>query len=1353
MRHMTRKFTRRALAWLLCALMLAGVILPALPVSAAETDIARGKTAIACHNESADLTPNKAVDGNSSSRFAAGGGCAHDAWYILDLGNNFDVSKVRVNWEAAHPSAYVLEISKDGQTYVEMKKVEGAGEGWVETSVSGTGRFLRIREVTRALAPYGLSMWDLEVYGTASSEENGGVYHRIATDGTRYGTLTLSREGLVPAGTRVTLTVTPAEGGSLVKLMKNGKDVTDDVKDGKYVFTADAETVFSAEFSTAPSDRFECEDAVVLAPDGVSPFTITRLSDPDASNKATAGGTGGKYFVFENVVESNCIHIAYASTNTNNMNLYIRYPWETEFHEAGVIPFSTSNSWDMKSSYIAVSPMVYIPAGSDIKIRPNVDCNLDCLWLTSESSGTVADAPANTVTAATLSDKAEDDVMATYAKSIKLSKGQSVTFKAPAVDESYNVLSLSYRAEAAVSVTLKKGSTTLGSLTPYATTLRTFAGAGMRTEAYAPGDELTLTVTDGELWLDYVSVNFAPDPEVVTVKSLPAKGDRLTVDLDGTWAIGTKRITGAWNVPKTVPADVDFINSIPVPGLWHSAAYDPGAYSGTMSWYKKTVVLEDDPEGQVLLYIGSAQYGRHIYVNGQHAGSYEYNYSHSYTDISDYLKKGENELIIMLGAWSQQFTDSNTVAHVLYDGESTEDEPGITDSVSLIFNAAPEVQSVQTNSDLDKGSVQVQVTLKNRSDKPVTSDVTITVYELGVFENGVAKQTEVKVGEYTQKGVKVNKDGTATFTVDEIKLDGWTRDKCWSPDSPFLYRVEIKTAGDTYSTRFGMRIFDFDPVTKYARLNGEIFYLFGTNVAIERYFDDPLCGNTPWQEDWIRKLYSEFKDVNWVCFRTHLGHANSKWFDIADEMGMMIFDEYAIWGDNDGCTIDTIMPEIYAWIDNRASHPSMIVFDAQNEAVGTAFTDEVIRRGREYDLQKRPWDNGWRPPVGENDPVECHPYIIGGQGISGLNNMNVSKPIVTTADIGWTYDTHPDHPYLINEHGEYWINREGAAMSGTAGTWNSALPGATNEERLAYYAELMAAQMEAFRTERAYIGLLFFCGLGSSFPSAQGVTSDILSPDVSTAESLQIRPYTKELLKNAFADLGIVIDEYTEDVRRGDKIRLPIVLVNDTGKDVTDLPVTLKIMNGDTVLYAERITMSVEAFSADNKGLSRETLTVTVPAFRDFCGNGETLTVTASYILDGETVYSQRKWTVKGGDTIDEQPPVYDWLVEEDETQPDETQPDETQPDETQPVETQPADTAPAESRPVGTTEGTDGETASAPDGTAPTDTAGQGSGSESDTQEESDKKGCASTVSVAVLLLTAGCAMALSKKREKFID
>jgi hypothetical protein len=147
--------------------------------------------------------------------------------------------------------------------------------------------------------------------------------------------------------------------------------------------------------------------------------------------------------------------------------------------------------------------------------------------------------------------------------------------------------------------------------------------------------------------------------------------------------------------------------------------------------------------------------------------------------------------------------------------------------------------------------------------------------------------------------------------------------------------------------------------------------------------------------------------------------------------------------------------------------------------------------------------------------------------------------------------------------------------------------------------------------------------------------------------------------------------------------------------------------------------MSVDAFSKDNKGLSTETLDITVPAFRDYCKTRSVLTVTASYELDGETVYSQRKWTIQGGDFTDDPLPTYDWL--EQETQPAET-------------ETEPA---PAESDPTVT------------EPAAPADTEEQGTAPETDTLPA--KKGCRSTVSALMPLLAAGCALALSKKRERF--
>lgn len=1094
-----------------------------------------------------------------------------------------------------------------------------------------------------------------------------------------------------------------------------------------------------------PDDRYECEDATVLAADGVTVIGMSRQADANASGGAVAGNTGGKYFVFENVNEGNCIHIAYASPNTNSMILSIRYPWETTYHAAGVIPFSTSNSWSMSSSYIAISPLVYIPEGSDIRIRPAVDCNLDCLWITTETDSDMAEVPANTLPVAGLSSNTETDIMATYAKRLTLTAGESVTFRAPDTGHDCNVLNISYSAEDEASVALVRGGASIGQAALPATQYRTYGGAGMRTETFAAGEELTLTCTAGTVSLDYIAVNYAPDPEVVEIKTLPDKGERMTISLDGIWAIGATSLpTG--DIPSAVPEEVSFADSIPVPGLWSSAAYDLGDYASSLSWYQKTILLDAAPEGQVLLHIGAAQYGRHIYVNGQYVDSYEYNYSRSYTDITSYLHEGENSLVIMLGSASWQRSDPTCQAHVLYDGESMAEEPGITDSVSLIFNAAPEVAAVQTAPDIDAGTLDVQVTLQNRAEQAVTSDVTISIYELGVYHDGVPDREEIKVAEYVRTGVQVGAQSSQTFTVNDLSLSDWSRDKCWSPESPFLYRVEIRTSGDTYSTRFGMRTFDFDPETKYARLNGEIRYLFGTNVVIERYFDDPLCGTTPWQEDWVRKLYTEFRETNWDCFRTHMGHASELWYDLADEMGLMIFDEYPFWGmDNDGCSAESLLPEIYTWIDTRANHPSVIVFDAQNEVANYSVTTEVVKKGRAYDLQSRPWDNGWSAPVGENDPVECHPYIIGANGISGLNDMEVSKPVITTANIGMTYEDYPDHPYILNEHGEYWINREGVAMSGTAGTWNAALHGATNEERLTYYADLMAAQIEAFRTERAYVGLLFFNGLGSSTSSAQGVTSDILSPDVSTAQSLQIRPYTKARLADAFADLGIVIDEYTEEVKRGKQIDLPIVLINDTGEDICDLPVTIKIMSGDTVLYAERITMSVEAFSADTQGVTRETLSVDVPAYRDYCSNNKVLTVTASYELDGQTVTSQRKWKIRGGSSqTDEDLPVYDWLPNQDETE------TETTPD-TSPV-TLPETTPETSSETVPETiPATAPDTAEIAPNTLPETTPTEAATSDSDTPAEED--GCGSVVGGSVLLLalpTAAVLLGTRRRRRK---
>ena len=78
--------------------------------------------------------------------------------------------------------------------------------------------------------------------------------------------------------------------------------------------------------------------------------------------------------------------------------------------------------------------------------------------------------------------------------------------------------------------------------------------------------------------------------------------------------------------------------------------------------------------------------------------------------------------------------------------------------------------------------------------------------------------------------------------------------KFWSPDDPFLYQTETSLyVGDklidTQEDRFGLR--DFERRGKYFYLNGEKILLRGTNITLQRFFEDPDCGNLAWDWDLV----------------------------------------------------------------------------------------------------------------------------------------------------------------------------------------------------------------------------------------------------------------------------------------------------------------------------------------------------------------------------------------------------------------------------------------------------------------------------------------------------------------------
>ena len=209
----------------------------------------------------------------------------------------------------------------------------------------------------------------------------------------------------------------------------------------------------------------------------------------------------------------------------------------------------------------------------------------------------------------------------------------------------------------------------------------------------------------------------------------------------------------------------------------------------------------------------------------------------------------------------------------------------------------------------------------------------------------------------------------ADFTVDMKEAQLWT------PESPFLYELTLNTGADEKRVRFGMRSFRFDAERKVALLNEKPRYLRGTNVCIYRFFEDPDRGVLPWDAQWPVTLHERFKDMHWEIARYCIGFPPERWYDVCDSLGFMVQDEFPIWWGIDHFEAPQIAEEYRRWMRERWNHPSVVIWDAQNETV-TRLTGEALRQVRDLDLSNRPWENGWSKPDRPTDPAEAHPYLF-----------------------------------------------------------------------------------------------------------------------------------------------------------------------------------------------------------------------------------------------------------------------------------------------------------------------------------------------------------------------------------------
>ncbi|MEV8629758.1 discoidin domain-containing protein [Streptomyces sp. NBC_01268] len=132
-----------------------------------ESLLSQGRPVTASSTEAAGFEPGKAVDGSASTRWASAEG-ADPQWLRVDLGAPAALSRVRLDWEAAHASAYRVQGSLDGTTWTDLYTTTTGDGATDDLTLSGTARYIRVYGTKRA-TPYGYSLYELKVYGTPTA--------------------------------------------------------------------------------------------------------------------------------------------------------------------------------------------------------------------------------------------------------------------------------------------------------------------------------------------------------------------------------------------------------------------------------------------------------------------------------------------------------------------------------------------------------------------------------------------------------------------------------------------------------------------------------------------------------------------------------------------------------------------------------------------------------------------------------------------------------------------------------------------------------------------------------------------------------------------------------------------------------------------------------------------------------------------------------------------------------------------------------------------------------------------------------------------------------------------------------
>jgi beta-galactosidase/beta-glucuronidase len=385
-------------------------------------------------------------------------------------------------------------------------------------------------------------------------------------------------------------------------------------------------------------------------------------------------------------------------------------------------------------------------------------------------------------------------------------------------------------------------------------------------------------------------------------------------------------------------------------------------------WYKKTFTIPSSWKGKnLILHFGAVDWKTEVFLNDVKIGSHTGGYTPFCFDITPFLQPGEQKLLVKV--WDG--TDSGFQPR----GKQVSNPNGIWyTSVTGIWQTVwiepvseKHVVGVKTVPNIDKSLLTVNVKAANA----LPSDVV----EVKILSEGkIVTSAKAVVSE------------TFELNVPDAKL--------WSPETPFLYDLEIslysggKTV-DKVKSYFAMRKVSTKRDGKgivRLQLNNKDYFQYGP--LDQGWWPDGLY--TAPTDEALAYDIQKTKDFGFNMIRKHVKVEPARWYTHCDRLGILVWQDMPSGDRNpqwqmhtyfDGADLKrsaeseaNYRKEWKEIVDYLYSNPSIVTWVPFNEAWGQFKTPEIVAWTKSYDPSRlvNPASGGNHYRTG--DMLDLHNY-------------------------------------------------------------------------------------------------------------------------------------------------------------------------------------------------------------------------------------------------------------------------------------------------------------------------------------------------------------------------------------------